>query len=195
MIIGITGLAGSGKDTFARLLVEELEKRGRHARTAAFAAGVKEATVALLGDKYTIADLNNRGKKDTFCVWSTTLREIMQDVGAYGRQIDPDFWIDRLFNESMWVHERGDVLIVTDVRYDNEGEAIKNVGGVSVEIVREGAGLCGKAGQHPSEAGLLPQFVSFVYSNNGSIEELRAKARLLLDNLLMEPAHAGEYDI
>ncbi len=194
MIIGVSGRAGSGKDTFAALLVEEGEKLGLHVRRAAFATGVKEATVALLGGKYTINDMNDREKKDSVRVGSKLLREIMQEVGAYGREIDKNFWIDRLFNEFMWVHSRGDLLVITDVRYQDEAERVHEESAsiatdgptVVVEITRKDAGLCGKAALHPSEAGLAPDLVDYEIDNDGSVEDLRQHAHALLMILMLE---------
>lgn len=51
-LIGITGYAGSGKDTLANILVEELQAAGKTAAVFSFAQPIREITAALGLDIY-----------------------------------------------------------------------------------------------------------------------------------------------
>ena len=47
-----------------------------------------------------------------------------------------------------------ELVVVGDVRYPNEANLIRSLGGHVIQIKREGAGLTGKAAKHPSETAL-----------------------------------------
>lgn len=77
--------------------------------------------------------------------------------------------------------EAGRIKLVTvsDVRFQNEIDAIQKAGGKVVRVKRPGAGLGGAAGQHPSEAEQLSipdSAFDFVVENGGTLEELEALA-------------------
>ena len=63
---------------------------------------------------------------------------------------------------------------ITDVRFDNEAEAIHRRGGVVWRIVRPGAGLGGAEGEHSSEQGIDPSLVDDEVVNDGDLSRLRA---------------------
>ena len=68
--------------------------------------------------------------------------------------------------------------IITDVRFPNEADAIKQRDGV---IIRVNSGRCNNDDNHPSETG-LDKYMNFDYiiSNDGSIEQLIEKVRRIL---------------
>ncbi len=61
-----------------------------------------------------------------------TPRKILISVGCKMREIIPDIWIDHALGERKNVH----TLIISDVRFPNEIEAIHKVGGKVVKILR-----------------------------------------------------------
>ena len=72
-----------------------------------------------------------------------------------------------------------DDIIVPDVRFDNEAEALRSLGGIIIEVRRGQAGLSGSAGAHVSESGLsLP--ADYVIENEGTLEELHEKFEAIL---------------
>jgi hypothetical protein len=89
-----------------------------------------------------------------------------------------DLWIKR-FMLSYNLLKHTDDIIVPDVRFDNEAEALRSLGGIIIEVRRGQAGLSGSAGAHVSESGLsLP--ADYVIDNNYSLEELYAAVETIV---------------
>lgn len=114
-------------------------------------------------------------------------RQFLQYMGTEaGRQtFGPNFWVDLVLPDPWlqngWASEFGDaaatahpgvdVLVVTDVRYENEAQRIIKLGGKIWEIQRPGA----EAGEHASEKRLPDGWVDRVIVNDGDIELLRQR--------------------
>jgi dephospho-CoA kinase len=189
MIIGISGKAGSGKDTAAKMLevlyanpdisyedfVNRRYKNFVDIEVVHFADILKETVQALfaIGEWETNTQ---EGKKVTISWIGKTVRELLQEVGQGLRDaIDPDVWVKALFaNTEDWAN-----IIIADVRYPNELEAIKERDGVLIRIDRNGAG----AGNHSSETALDDyNDWDFHIGNNGSMEDLFEAMRIFTKN-------------
>lgn len=142
--IGLIGLAGAGKDTAALALIERGWNR------VAFADALKVKALGMGWD----------GKKDE------RGRRLLCDLGMAGRAYDPHFWIHRT---RMMVD--GPPWVFTDVRFRNEADFVRGLGGIIVRVIR--AGLV--AGEHESEAGQLATRSDRVIINNGSVRRLQAQ--------------------
>lgn len=147
-IIGISGKAGSGKDTLAKYLRDILPHVDNvpYYEIVHFADLLKEAvqTTCVLDDWHT---QTQEGKK-TELEWldGMTVREVLQKFGTAIREgVHPDFWVRALMEGT----DDWDIII-PDVRFPNEAEEIRKRGGILVRIEREGAG----AGNHISETAL-----------------------------------------
>lgn len=189
MIIGISGKAGSGKDTAAKMLevlyanpnisyedfANRKYKNFADIQVIHFADILKETVQALFG----IGEWETgtqEGKKVTISWIGKTVRELLQEVGQGLRDaIDPNLWIKALFaNTEDWSN-----YIIADVRYSNELEAIKERDGVLIRIDRNGAG----AGNHSSETALDDYNDWDVHiENNGSLESLFETMRIFTKN-------------
>lgn len=182
MIVGISGKARSGKDTFAEMLAAQLNK-GAHPPFVmmAFANELKLRCQAafdlsyeqLWGDDKEKVDERYQKQMQANVHW--TAREIMQEYGAFYRSIDGEFWIKNLFKVAA---DKGyNNVIVTDVRYINEADYILNKGGYVIRVERENKDDVHNM-QHPSEVQLdgYNRF-DFVVNNNGTLEELAEKAK------------------
>lgn len=126
-IIGISGAARSGKDTFADCLIEVLKERGIRAKKISFAnqlkIEVKDFLQQTLGiDSFTQKDEEKKIIRPFLVTWGTEVR----------RKQDPNIWIDHL--ESTL--EEDCVNIVTDVRFENEMDWLKSKNGYSFFISR-----------------------------------------------------------
>ena len=189
MIIGISGKAGSGKDTAAKMLevlyanpnisyedfANRKYKNFADIQIMHFADILKETVQALFG----IGEWETgtqEGKKVTISWIGKTVRELLQEVGQGLRDaIDPNLWIKALFaNTEDWSN-----YIIADVRYPNELEAIKERDGVLIRIDRNGAG----AGNHSSEIALDDYNDWDVHiENNDSLESLFENMRIFTKN-------------
>ena len=137
-IIGITGLIGSGKNTFAATLRGHMATAEFNVRSAAFADHLKDVVALAYGwdrellEGATEGSREWREKDDPF--WGVSPRKVLQDVGVKFRQLDPDFWVravEKRFDDNPDKH-----YILTDVRFPNEFDMIRKRGGVIVQIRR-----------------------------------------------------------
>ena len=189
MIIGISGKAGSGKDTAAKMLevlyanpnisyedfANKRYKNFADIQIVHFADSLKETTQVLfrIGEWETNTQ---EGKKTTINWIGKTVRELLQGIGQGLRDaIDPNLWVKILFaNTEGWSN-----YIIADVRYPNEVYAIKERNGILLRIDRKGAG----AGNHSSETALDNYKEWDVHiENNGSIEDLFEAMKIFIKN-------------
>lgn len=134
-LIGLIGKKGSGKDTAA----EALETLGF--QNVKFAGALKAMLRTLLAyqglDEITIGRMIDGDLKEvpTEYLAGKTPRFAMQTLGTeWGRElIGPDFWLDTAMKKAA----TGDTVI-TDCRFPNEVNAVKEHGGTVVRIVAEG---------------------------------------------------------
>lgn len=177
MIIGISGKAQAGKDTIAGML--QVLLTNPHITWDMYNSDIcyawdhfivhyadllKEVSQEMLDMPFD--DFNNQEVKQQYIDWlGMTVREFLQKLGtAVRKEIDPDFWVKALFN----TYHNGNVIIA-DVRFPNEAEAIKERGGILIRIERPGAG----AGNHISETALdnYDKF-DYIVNNDGTLEDL-----------------------
>lgn len=187
MLIGITGKARTGKDTFANMLAEELyNATGRRFVLVAYAHELKLRVQRdfdlsyeqLWGDEKETPDRryfkNMRHEDDPEPCW--TAREILQAYGQFFRTIDNDFWVNNLFRV---VEEKEyDNIIVTDVRHPNEADPIVDRGGKIIKVVSDRTDKEKIHGsQHISETAMDNyDKVDFEVRNDGGLDELRKTA-------------------
>lgn len=147
-IIGIAGKKRSGKSSFARALYENHV----NVEIIAFADPVYAAIEAIIGE---IDDES----KETPMEWlaNITPRRMLQTLGTeWGRALHPDLWVLCMRNhlvsiEKNMVSPDTLVIVIPDVRFENEVAMIREFGGVMVHVVRPGAD---NTDTHASEAGV-----------------------------------------
>ena len=210
MIIGITGLIGSGKDTVANYLTTF-----HGFKRESFAASLKDAVSNVFG-------------------WD---RELLEGSTTYSRewreQIDP-WWAERLdmpnltprwilqywgtevcrksFHDDIWIasvenklRNTKDNIVISDCRFVNEIKSIKNAGGITIRVVRGpnpdwydaaisynkgpdsnalwsiGKTKLDKLKIHASEYSSVGLNYDHVVDNNGSIEDLYATIKSIIN--------------
>jgi hypothetical protein len=169
-VVAFTGLAGSGKSTSTRYLVEQygytLVKFAGPLKDMMRAIGFSERDIE--GDLKEVANHALCGK---------TPRYAMQTLGTeWGRNlIGDDLWISLWRNRVEKVIEEGGRVVTDDCRFPNEASAVRKLGGGIFKI--EGRG--GIAGSHVSEAGC--GISDAVIDNAGEIDELHAKVLAALE--------------
>ena len=181
ILIGISGKARSGKDTFAEMLAEELYKTSkRHFVLMAYAQELKLRVQRdfdlryeqLWGDEKEVED--TRYIKDDESCW--TGREILQAYGQFFRSINKNFWVENLFN-TIYEKEYSSVII-TDIRHPNEADPINRLGGFVIQITSNREGIQDIHGkQHISETA-MDNYKDFDLTvvNDGTLEDLTKSA-------------------
>ena len=170
---GITGRAGSGKDTFAEAFIKAGYRR------ISFAEPLKEA-VAMIAGEPTHLYHSAEGKEGFSAVLNCTRRHALQAVGKGVRDVlDANVWVRRALDE--WDRMGRPNAVITDVRYENEADLIRQFGGQVIRITRPGAALLsGAEAQHESERGIRDELVDLDVLNDGTIGELHAEARKVI---------------
>jgi hypothetical protein len=141
MILGVTGLIGSGKDTIADYLVTS-----HGFKRVSFAASLKDAASAVFGwdremlEGTTKASRAWREEVDTW--WSERLampqltpRWVLQNWGTelFRNHFHTDIWVASVENK---LRQAKDDIVITDCRFANEVNAIKNAGGITCRVFR-----------------------------------------------------------
>lgn len=190
-IIGLTGLARSGKDTAAGILAAEYGFT-----RVGFGDGVRDAFRSIDGPTWELGkDLEQAGKSSRWAlqVLGTEAREVLKLGGGYRY-----LWIDTLLCKVRYLafhHPKPRLrIVVPDVRFPQEADMIRiyarEWAGVSriVRIERDGAGLQGPEGQHASETQVRDVRADVVIRNDQRIMDLAAELDCLVDELAkLEP--------
>lgn len=185
LLIGITGRARSGKDSFANALVQQGLRR------IAFADALKLAT-AVIANEPSHLFFDEVTKEYHTDALGMTRRKALQALGKAVRDnLGEDVWVNRAL--AQWAAEGKPATVVTDVRYENEAVAIRQRGGTIIRIHREGAGLQGELGKHESENPLSEELVDIEVFNNGTLGDLHAEARKILVKALRLPQTMREH--
>jgi len=214
-LIGIMGLKGSGKDTVAKMLPVSWNRM-------AFADTLKDITAILFSwdrgmlEGKTDASREWREKVSTY--WSKELgiknftpRMALQLLGTdvFREHFHQDIWVKVLKNKI--INTNSDIVI-TDVRFPNEANMIKELGGNIVQVIRgelpewwetaikfnkeaadyrkdDDVGFVDENGKlwvgiHLSEYALAGVIEpDYVIHNNGTLDELHEKVDEMLKSL------------
>ncbi len=167
-VIGLTGAAGSGKDTVRGML----EAHGYIG--IAFADPMRAMLAELLEHAgLPEAWLTDRQRKEEPIPWlGLSYRQMAQTLGTeWGRALHPDFWL-RIASMRMGSYGEGARFVISDVRFANEAKLVRDLGGVIWRIVRPGI----KAVRaHVSETELGSIEVDVLVNNHGTIAQLQVE--------------------
>lgn len=200
MLLGIAGKKESGKNTAARILEEWCGDKFT-ARSQGFADVLKVSAARALGlieetpEQCIVAmevlkfcgDITTRIEYEQHDVLEIVIsgREYLQFYGTEAhREVFVDsFWIDYLLplNEAMlykkWLqpnsHRLTQLMMVTDVRFPNEAERIKDHHGFVLEVRKPEDDL--EVDQHASEQRLPAHLVDEIINNDEGLAEFAVK--------------------
>lgn len=188
-VIGLHGGKRTGKDTIAKYLIEN----HGYARVA-FADAVRElllrvnpwiqinwddpehiAIQYVFGDEAferlsdLVADLGWDDAKEI-----ADVRRLLQQHGESARDVlDPQVWIHKAHNEVKKHIEAGTNVVITDLRYPNEAEYVRDIwSGPVARVINDRAP---KGDTHKSEQPIPDRLISFPIENNGTLDELHEK--------------------
>ena len=120
MVIGVSGVARSGKDTFFSLLKSRLELMGFMCKRTAFADKLKEDLSSLIMSEFNI-DINSCSDKE-----KEIIRPFMVSYGTLARSLNKEHWINKIKSKiSKEQLSPKTISVITDVRYPNEQSFVK----------------------------------------------------------------------
>jgi hypothetical protein len=200
-LIGLHGPKQSGKDATYRAIKEIKDDTTTGVVRDAFADRLKLSAARCFKPDATLEEAlewANRIKQDEFTieVWYggtddyevVTGREFLQHYGteAHREVFADDFWIEAVIpNPNALAFGRedlvdGDILVITDVRFPNEAEAIRDAGGEVWKIYRPEAENTGDT--HASEVPLPDELIDRVIDNSGDLVNLLYDGRAPYDD-------------
>jgi hypothetical protein len=199
MIIGICGFQSSGKDTIAELLINEYGFK-----KLSFAGALKDVLSVIFGwsreklEGLTKEDREWREQIDLW--WSKTLdmpqltpRYALQYFGTelFRNHWHPDIWVKVVENKLIDMVKEEENVIITDCRFENEINLIRNYGGQIINVYRNmpqwfteyknGIEVEEVNLLHRSETEWIRCQVDTVIENNGTIEELYTRVKYILN--------------
>lgn len=187
MIVGLTGRAGAGKDyTF-----KWLDERGYAVVRFAWADNLKMEIEQVLNHGQRLDALWDKP-------YPPEVRKMLQWWGTdLRRSENPNYWIDKMKHELApyakgGPYSEGRAAVITDCRFPNEAEAVRDMGGIVVRIWAPQTIRKERLGVLPPEHASESQIESIeaditVWSQNdrlqGATEQDGAKWRGLLEKL------------
>lgn len=165
-LIGLLGKKRSGKNTAA-------EGLGRDWTPVAFADALRDTVLRVdpqmctgtaVESLSTVIDrLGWEDAKDTF----PEVRRLLRDTGDAFRAVRPDIWVEIVLDAIAAVDGP---VVVTDVRFPNEYEALLAAGARLVRVVRPGLPV----DHHPSETALDDHPVHATVVNDSTVRKLQS---------------------
>lgn len=183
IIIGIAGHYGSGKDAFGEEVVRLLnEQQPGQAKIFKFAGPLKR-----MAKKYFGWDGNKNQNTRVPTGPQTEVeyiggRKLLQGIGMLLREeTDPLFWLKA--TEKAVKEDDCRYAVITDTRFINEAGWVRDEGGHLIRIVRKGF----DGDDDPSEAQMrepvFQRLCSLTFENDGTLDDLKLKAKLFVDSL------------
>jgi hypothetical protein len=203
-IISVSGRIGSGKDEVGKIIQyltspEAIYKGGySHCKDMGFSYEVNWEIKKFAGKLKQIASIITGVPVDKFedqefkktnmpecwdkpqqsgrykALKPMTYRQFLQELGTNSMRdnLHSNVWVSALFSD----YNTSSRWIITDTRFQNELEAVKSIGGITIRVVRPGV----KQDNHPSETNLDSAEFDYTVINDGSIDDLVVKIRRIL---------------
>lgn len=183
-VIGLTGYAQSGKDTAAAFLVERGWTRLSFAdalRNAVYAlnpivvgipgwdeSDLGHTQYAVVSGYKRVQDIVDELGYEVAKKQYPEYRELLQRFGTeVGReQFGENFWTDRVKAQI----KPGGKYVISDVRFPNEADTVREAGGKVFRIKRDGTGA---VNAHVSDTGIDSLVVDGIIPNFGTLDHLR----------------------
>lgn len=175
-IIGLSGFKQTGKSTAAK----HLEAKG-YVRLNFKDALIEEMkqnvpdVLRELGSAYKLSI------DELFDQKPPIMRALMMNYGTEIRRRDnPTYWIDQWEAKAEVILATGAGVVVDDVRFINEADSVRALGGKLIRIARPDIGL---SGQHVTETEMLSFSVDYtITTEKGDFESLYTAIDKIVDN-------------
>ena len=137
------------------------------------------------GRNNSLIPYNQTSKRSTEDLIKPTPRLLLQLIGTdlFRKQLHPNTWVNASFANYL-----NNAWIFTDVRFPNEADSIKEIGGIVIRVNRP-CSVCGGLGyhkldcrpsEHQSETALDNYEFDYVIQNDSNVEELIKQVKKIL---------------
>lgn len=188
-LLGIGGWKAAGQDTFAGFLGDDWVVIGMSERLYEALLKVNPSIVCPIGegDNVEVMKLSTYLKDVCKGDWAKAkrlqeVRSLLQSLGTdvVREMIDEDAWVEMMRVRVRQLHAQGKNVAVTGIRFPNELNAIKEMGGSTAWV----QGASGRnTDTHTSEVSLAEADFDFAVYNTGTIEDLKGTAAQIADML------------
>lgn len=176
MLVGVAGPARAGKGEAANALVYSNYGFLEYS----FAAPMRQFVINLLGLK-SLAELDQIKDKPHPLLKGKTPRYALQTLGTeWGRNtVSDSLWVDVCLDRAM----RTQHAVISDVRFNNEAQAIVDNGGFIIHVTRPGTQIAEST--HASEAGIDQKYISYNVVNDGTVADYHRKILVIVQRELL----------
>lgn len=197
LIIGLAGKSQSGKDSICSIIFNENVSCMRFAFANLLKEFIRNAANKSIPE--------SEKDKPLACFDGRSLGEMCQVIGQAIRNVEPNFFVNKLYhtvyaellpfetvqsgaNYGNAFFPFPDIMVVTDVRYINEAQMIKTLGGKLIRIHRNIVSI--RPSNHPSETEMdsleFRSLVDFDLYNHGDLAQLENSTKNLLKSVIKE---------
>lgn len=182
----MTGKANAGKNFTAELLAKQLCQGSEtyNCRFMAFADPIKnmaEAAFPNIPKKWLYGSSKYRNKiipqafKDGNPL---TVRQLLIDLGnEFGRKYNPNIWVDNFnFRFKEYLNTRLNAIMITDVRFRSEFDAVKKLGFYKIRILRNSCSDINDISETNQDEILDSEF-DFIIDNNSTKKQLEKQVK------------------
>ena len=184
VLVGLSGRAGSGKDTTANLLVGHFLNDGAQVKTLSFAGKLKDVICDVFGLNAVVFEDRALKNQPMLELQGKSPREVAQFLGTEAfRSIRSEVWVDYAMRQARRYLSQGISVILTDCRFLNEADVIASYGGRVVSIERDSVEVY----DHPSETAIdeiKARYATATIQNNGSMSDLAVEVKKFYDSIL-----------
>ena len=203
MLIGLNGKLKSGKDTTFQVIsdlypfAERVSFAEMLKQSAANSIGMsRELMEALKAHENIHVSISGTSALNSLLPstqlaeaskWQMTIREYLQWYGTEGHRdlFGENFWVDMALPEDLDHSDR--LLVVTDMRFPNEIQRVKDLDGVCVKVERT---VGTSFGSHASEQN-VDHMIDYTLDNTGTIEDLEKNVVELINQIKKDGTYIG----
>jgi hypothetical protein len=174
-LIGIAGAARSGKDTIGKYIVTEYGYVH-----LSFAEPLRQFVCEITAIPREDLD----AEKEKVIDWiGKSPRQMLQTLGTeWGRQmVNENLWVLSAMQRALALAENDNrYSLFTDVRFENEADAIRQRGGIIIHVSRPDAL---QVAAHVSEAGVPFERTDWRIVNDGTLDDLYTRVNEIMENV------------
>ena len=190
--IAICGKANSGKNTVSRLLTKEIRARKAKKYSSvnyiAFADPIKEIArtiFPIIPKKHLYASSKYRSEIIPEAYKNgqpLSVRQLLIDIGTNAREYNEAVWLNAFDETYKSVSKYTDIVIVPDLRFENEFNFLKSKDFFIIKIHRNNNSTIINHMSETSQDAIPDSDFDYVLYNNGSMLDLKTEVYNIINN-------------